>query len=128
MSQTRSTSIVLRMVIVPDYIPAYLVLVAAHRTGIQRIESETPLKLFPVHTLGPREQLMESACRHFSAQEKNTIKRYCDESGNEPLGFGDLGLLVSFSYGTPNNSVSVIRGSKRQSPWRGLLPRYEDLQ
>jgi len=114
--------------VIPDYIPIYLAVVAGLQDGIKRVENETKFHVLCVHTLGARNQLMESACRQFSNQEKNTLKRYCDDAGNHPLGFGDHGLLVSFAYGTPNNSISVIRGSKKQSPWRGLLPNWQDLQ
>ena len=114
--------------VVPEYVPIYLVVIAAFKDGIRRVESETPFHVICVHTLGSKDQLMESACRKFSNQEKTTLRRYCDHAGNHPLGFGDCGLLLSFAYGTPNNSISIIRGSERQVPWRGLLPTWEDLE
>ena len=113
--------------VIPDYIPMYLAVVAAFEDGIRRIEAETPLRVLCVHTLGRNYQLMESAFRGLSNQEKSAIKAYCDRADNQPLGFGDRGLLVSFAFGTPNNTISVIRGSKGQDPWLGLLPRWEDL-
>jgi len=113
--------------VVPDYIPMYLAVVVAFKEGINRIEAETSLRVLCVHTLGPRVQLMESAFRGLSRHEKAAVKAYCDKAGNQPLGFGDYGLLVSFAYGTPNNTISVIRGSKGQNPWQGLLPTWEDL-
>ncbi len=113
--------------IVPDYIPLYLAVVAAMSDGIARIENESPLKVLCVHTLGRRWQLTESACRSFSPSEKRTIENYCRQAGNSPFGFQDAALLLSFAYGTPNNTISVIRGSKKQRPWPGLLPRWEDL-
>jgi hypothetical protein len=112
---------------IPEYIPMYLAVIAACSVGVARIEAETPLKVIAVHTIPNRHYLMHSANSSFSGGEKTTIKNYCEKAGNEPLGFGGLGLLVSFAYGTPNNAVSVIRGSARQKPWSGLLPRWEDL-
>ncbi len=114
--------------VVPDYIPLYLAVVAAFKDGIRRIETKTPLHVLSVHTLGPRYQFLESAFRWLSNSEKTAIRTYCKRAGNCPMGFGDLGLLVSFAYGTPNNTISVIRGSERQTPWLGLLPPWEDLQ
>jgi hypothetical protein len=114
--------------VVPEYIPMYLTVLAAFRDGIKRVEGETPIHVLPVHTLGQKHQLMESACHHFSSQERSTLRRYCHTVGNLPLGFGDHGLLVSFAYGTPNNTISVIRGSEKQNPWRGLLPSWEDIE
>ena len=113
--------------VVPDYIPLYLAVVAAMGEGIARIENETPLKVLCVHTLGPRWQLTESACQSFSSSEKSAIKVYCRKAGNLPLGFQEAALLLSFAYGTPNNTISVIRGSKKQRPCPGLLPRWEDM-
>jgi len=108
-------------------IPMYLAVVAAFGEGGSKIEAETPLRVICVHSLGPKYQMMESACESLSSGEKGTMKHYCEKAGNHPLGFGDRGLMVSFAYGTPNNSVSVIRGSEKQSPWKGLLPIWEDL-
>lgn len=113
--------------IVPDYIPIYLLVAAAFKRGADHIEDTTPIKVLCVHSLGGRDQLHESANKHFNAGEKTTIQHYCDDAGNQPLGFGELGALVSFSHDTPNNTISVIRGSEGQTPWRGLLPRWEDL-
>jgi len=113
--------------VIPDHIPTYVAVVAAFKEGVKKIEGETPLRVLCVHTLGSKYQLMESAFRGLSNQEKSAVKAYCEKADNQPLGFGDRGLLVSFAYGSPNNTISVIRGSKRQDPWLGLLPRWEDL-
>mgnify|MGYP001591228653 FL=1 len=114
--------------LVPDYIGIYLVVVAAMPDGARRIESATPIRVLPVHTVPTRHQILSGACQRFSPHEKRTVCHYCDKIGNKPMGYGDCGLLLSFAYGTPNNSVSVIRGSKGQRSWRGLLPGWEDLQ
>lgn len=114
--------------LVPDYIAIYLAVVAAMPEGSRHIERTTPIRVLPVHTVPTRHQIISSACQRFSAHEKKTVGHYCDHIGNKPLGHGECGLLLSFAYGTPNNSLSVIRGSKGQKPWRGLLPGWEDLQ
>jgi hypothetical protein len=110
-----------------EYVPMYLAVIAARSDGIKRIEAESPLKVLSVHTIGNRHCLLHSANTDLSNSEKLAVHNYCKKAGNQPLGFGDLGLLVSFAYGTPNNTISAIRGSERQRPWRGLLPRWEDL-
>jgi hypothetical protein len=112
---------------VPEYIPIYLAVIAARAEGVNRIEAETPLTVLSVHRIGDRHCLLHSANTDLTNSEKRAIHNYCRTAGNQPLGFGDLGLLVSFAYGTPNNTISAIRGSERQRPWRGLLPRWEDL-
>lgn len=40
----------------------------------------------------------------------------------DPLGFGSLGLLVSFFDGCPNSTLPVLHASKAGT-WRALLPR-----
>jgi hypothetical protein len=112
---------------VPEDIPMYLAVTAATAGGVNRIEAETPLKVLSVHSIADRHCLLHSANTDLSNAEKRAIHNYCRTAGNQPLGYGDLGLLVSFAYGTPNNTISAIRGSEKQRPWRGLLPRWEDL-
>lgn len=113
--------------IVPEYVPVYFAVVAAFTEGARKVEKETPMHVISVHTVGTRHQLLESAFKALSSGDKSAIKTYCDDAGNQPLGYGGRGLLVSFAYGTPNNTISVIRGSERQKPWKGLLPDWEDL-
>ncbi len=112
---------------VPEYLRLYLAVVAGTAEGADRIEKDTPFKVIAVHTIGSRQELMAKANTALSDGDKRTIKRYCQQAGNHPLGFGEKGLLVSFAYGTPNNTLSVVRGSKGQRPWAGLLPPWGDL-
>ena len=113
--------------VVPEYIPCFLAVIAASAEGIRRVERETPMEVICVHSLGSRSQLTKTKCRGLSAQERTIIRRYCDKARNMPLGYGNLALLLSFAHGTPNNTISVIRGSKKQKPFVGLLPDWEDL-
>ena len=113
--------------IVPDYLPLYLAVIAGFRDGIKKVEDNTPLKVIPVHTLDGRHELLGSANQAFNSAQKTTLRRYCEVWGNNPLGFGEIGALVSFAHGTPNNAPSVVRGSERQTPKCGLLPGWEDL-
>ncbi len=113
--------------IVPEYLPLYLAVIAAFRDGLKRVEETTPLKVVTVHTLDGRHQLLGSANTAFNSAQKSTLKKYCEDWGNHPLGFGDLGALVSFSHGSPNNAPSIVRGSEKQTPRCGLLPGWEDL-
>jgi len=113
--------------IVPKHLRLYLAVVAGTAEGAKRIEKETSFRVILLHTIGPKRELMAAANTSLSDKEKRTLKRYCEKAGNQPLGFGDKGLLVSFAYGTPNNTLSVVRGSKKQRPWVGLLPPWGDL-
>jgi hypothetical protein len=93
--------------------------------GANRIQNNTPIAVVGAHYVPPAAVL--SATDRFSDGEKNKLKSYCQRAGNMPLGFFDMGLLLAFTHGAPNNTLAAIRGSKRQTPWFGILPRYEDL-
>lgn len=114
--------------LVPDYYPMYLLVLLACECGAKHIESESPILVSPVHTLDTRFRLISDSHPVFTKEEIEILRGYCDHIGNFPMGFGDLGLLVSFFYGTPNNTVSLIRGGRSQRRCLGLLPRYENLK
>ncbi|MGH7139233.1 MAG: phosphoribosyltransferase-like protein [Pirellulales bacterium] len=113
--------------LVPDYHPLYLGTVAAFKKGIDRVESETPIKVVTVNCLGPELQLMATGSGRLSTGERKTLRRYCEDWENQPHGYGELAAMVSFCQGTPNNAPSIVRGSERQKPQRGLLPGWGDL-
>ena len=112
---------------VPEYLPLYLAVAAAFPEGVRRIENETPFTVLIAHPLSSRHQLLGERNTRFTTFQKRTLRRYCEKWENRPLGFGGIGALVSFLHGTPNNAPSVIRGSRRQRPNRGLLPGWDDL-
>jgi hypothetical protein len=114
--------------LVPEYMDMYLAALAINPDGALEIERGCPMRVLQVHSIHGEHCLFSSQNQHFSDQEKNILRRYSTEIGNLPNGYGDLGLMLSFAYSTPNNSISVIRGSKGQKPWRGLLPSWEDLR
>jgi len=64
-----------------------------------------------------------------SDSEKNIAKELIQDIGysiqkNNPLGYGDGGLMVVFSRNCPNNSLPLLHSSgKKESPWRPLFPR-----
>jgi len=112
--------------LVPEYLRLYLTVIVACDEAVKRIEGDSPLKVLCVHQVPAGCYFYKSGNKQFSDDEKQVISKYCDRVGNFPKGFGDLGLTLSFAYATPNNSISILRGSKRQRTWIGLLPRsYE---
>lgn len=106
--------------IIPADIPVLLLVLLGCRSGLRRIDESCRVDSECVHITANRQYL--DKCRALSPLAKKRIKQYCKKVGNWPLGFGEMGLLVSFYHGTPNNTISVIRGSKRQKPWKGILP------
>jgi len=105
--------------------PLYIATAVACEIGMERIQNETPFQIIPLHIVQPRHLLLDSD--QFTAEEKARVVNYCAAVGNPPLGIGGLGALVAFAHGAPNNTLAILRGSKRQGNWVGILPRYEDL-
>jgi len=48
-----------------------------------------------------------------------TINVRCKEN---PMGFGDCGLVVVFQHRPPNNTIPILH--EDHSKWTGLFPRY----
>jgi hypothetical protein len=115
---------VLSQYIRPDQ-PMFLGTAVACIPGIDRIHQETPLLTSAVHHVQNAHLLFQSA--HFTEAERYTIRTYCDQVGNPPLGVGGLGVMLAFAHGCPNNALAILRGSKKQKAWRGILPRFNDI-
>lgn len=78
-----------------------------------------------VSYLGERYNVLSRDSKIFTTAEKELIKSYCRRT-NCPseyvYGRGNCGLLVSFKYGCPNNSLPILwYNSKR---WNQLFKRY----
>ncbi len=113
--------------LVHESFPLYVAVLAACKEGIKKIKNESPIIPVSAHSIRRSCYLFDSANRNFTSSEKTIIRRHCERIKNLPFGYGDLGLMISFVQGTPNNSIAIIRGSKGQKPWSGLLPGYNDL-
>jgi hypothetical protein len=105
--------------------PLYLATIAACPDGIDKIVRETPFQVIPAHIVQNRHLFPLSDL--FTDPEKATITDYCETVGNPPMGIGGLGAMLAFAHGCPNNAVAILRGSKSQRHWRGILPRFDDL-
>ena len=115
---------VLSQYIRPDQ-PTFLGTAVGCVPGIDRIRNETPLITTSVHHVQNTHLLFQSEL--FTEAERYTIRAYCDRVGNPPLGVGGLGVMVAFAHGCPNNALAILRGSKKQKAFRGILPRFNDL-
>ena len=64
-----------------------------------------------------------------SAEEKNVAKTLARDLGarvqkRNPLGYGEQGLLLTFSRNCPNNTLPILHGTGRgEKSWRAIFPR-----
>ena len=64
-----------------------------------------------------------------SIEEKNVAKTLARDLGvrvqkRAPLGYGEQGLLLTFSRNCPNNSLPILHGTGRgEKSWRAIFPR-----
>ncbi len=112
-----------QIVSLPPKPAIYVACCVACEQGIQKVR-QTPVQVLAVHYVPDRLFLIQS--NKFNAAEKQLIREYCNKAGNQPKEVY-LEIMLAFAHGAPNNALSVLRGSKRQNPWRGILPRFDDL-
>ena len=112
---------------IPPRPAMYVGCCVACELGIERIEAipTAPFQVVAVHNVPDR--LMLGRSNVFTNTEKQIIRQYCVQVGNQAQGFGNIELMLAFAHGAPNNTLSALRGSKGQNPWRGILPRFNDL-
>ncbi len=115
--------------VVPGNIPLFYAVLVGCQGGAKNVEGNTPLRVVCSHYLTEDRILGSTKCNRFSLAGRAALLRYCRQARRKnPLGYGALGVLVSFQHGTPSNAPSILRGSPRQHPWLGVLPRTEDLR
>lgn len=101
-----------------------LLLVAATNSALSRISAETGMEPYCERTLTKSDNIFDSACKHFTSQEKITLLRYCKLADNKrPQGYGDAGLLVVLAHRCPNNTIPILHATHAR--WHGLFPRYD---
>lgn len=103
---------------------AHLLLVAATKQAIGRIQARTSLMVSAHRVLADKHNLFLDACKFFSTEDKVSLLRYCQRADKkQPKGFGDCGLTLVFAHTCPNNSIPVLHVSTGH--WEGLFPRYD---
>lgn len=102
----------------------YLVLVAFSRDARDRIRRETEMTPQAHIELGAADNVFASACRHFTADEKNLILSYCEKADpSKPRGHGDCGFMIVLAHKCPNNSIPILHARRRD--WEGLFRRHD---
>lgn len=59
--------------------------------------------------------------------KERLVKLSSQINQNYPLGYKNLGSMVVLARNCPNSAPLVLRGSKNQTPYIGILPRTTDL-
>ncbi len=83
-----------------------------------------------VDVVGPREQAFSGDLGIWTSQdEKERAKALCQDLGaliypNNPLGFGDQGLLISFPMNCPNNTLPILHSPSRAEASRSWRPLF----
>lgn len=131
---TQSTEYILEklnLIINPSTIP-YLLTICATPEGIQKVTTETNFSV--INGILLEEQLYQhysDTCNYFTTKEKHKIKVLNDRLKKPNRKDYDRGLLVTFHYSPPNNSMPIlwkhgypfIDKKGKENKWYALLPR-----
>lgn len=102
----------------------YLVLVASSIFARERIRRETEMTPQAHIELGDADNIFSTTCRHFTADEKESILRYCEKADpSKPRGHGDCGFMLVLAHKCPNNSIPILHA--RRKDWEGLFRRHD---
>ena len=87
--------------------------------GIEHRSKEEHLKV---------DRLLHPNCDKCRSQTKDELMLLSERiSRRYPLGYKNLGTMLVFSTHCPNTSPVLLRGSKGQHPFVGILPNPDDL-
>ena len=79
-----------------------------------------------IHTLQERPLL--DSCGLLDSRPRERLVHLCKlVSPYAGLGWGGLATMVVYQWNCPNTTPLVLRGSKGQYPYKGVLPRVKDL-
>ncbi len=107
----------------PEGPKMFLMLIAAGKDALKRIETETPLSPFCGMILDDDDDFFAAQCTSFTADEKEVVKRYCARlSQRQTEGFGDSGYVLIFAHRAPNNSIPILHFTTPK--WVGLFERH----
>jgi hypothetical protein len=109
--------------LVPDIGRVFLVVVAAVDDGRKKVTDETSLTCVPGQELTKHDNFFADQCNSFTKGEKAAILKYCERAHkNEPKGYKDCGLVLTFQHRCPNNTLPIFY--VEHSKWTGLFPRH----
>lgn len=127
---TQSTKYILEklnLMLNPSYKP-YLLTICATPEGIEKVKDETNFEIINGVLLKEEEYYNYSdKCANFTKSEKNKLLELNSMLKNPNKFDYDRGLLVSFFYSPPNNSMPILWKSNyshsEKTEWSALIPR-----
>ncbi|WP_147436282.1 phosphoribosyltransferase-like protein [Mycetocola manganoxydans] len=107
---------------------AYYLPVVATQDAITKIESECGVIVAPTYSLDRDYQALDANTRLVPVALRPSLPeffaKYSPRTGRDeygPVGYGDLGLALSFHHSCPNNTLPVLQWSPCAESWRPLL-------
>jgi hypothetical protein len=77
---------------------------------------------------GLQERPLRDGCGLLDDATRRHLVELCLEiSPKWGLGYAGLATMIVYQWNAPNTTPLVLRGSKGQHPFRGVLPRFKDL-
>lgn len=108
------------------------------KNGKKEVEEYSPFTVINLkhHILDETNMSLRIEAKIYNKHELSKVERIFRRYGQKlypdhPLGYGNYGLLLSFSYNTPNNTLPVIwqnspsEQCKSDITWYPIFPRYE---
>jgi len=96
--------------------------------AISEISKRTGADLRNAHVHPRSARPLHPSSDLFSAEHRGALAKLCYQiNPKQALGYGRLASMVVFCWNTPNNAPAVFRGSTKQAPFVGLVPRTTDL-
>jgi hypothetical protein len=121
----------LNMLLSSSYKP-YLLTICATDEGIKKVEKETNFKVINGVLLEEKQYYNYSdLCDNFTKKEKNILFNLNKMLKNPNKEDYDRGLLISFHYSPPNNSMPILWKNnykyfdykQQEQVWNALIPR-----
>lgn len=110
--------------LLPDGVNVYLILVAASKKALDKVEAETGLDVRAEIVLGESDEVFNDKCTVFDSEEKAILKKYCAKAGSQSAEqFSSDGFVIVFAHTCPNNALPILHANRRQ--WEGLFRRYD---
>ena len=117
----------LNLILNPSF-DSYLLTICATPQGIEKVKNETAFNIINGILLEEKKyQNFSEDCNNFSEKEKKKFKNLNNKLTSKHKSSYDLGLLITFMYSPPNNSMPILWKDgylyDDNKQWIALIPR-----